>query len=288
MKVAVSLFQKNNSRHLLEYFAWYHMLGVDTFLVFDHHSTDKSIDLIQKLANYYDIRLMKIGGYNAGIRYWDYIFQYRSSGEFDWIISADADEFYVPTEHYSIKEFLAPYMSYKISCLGVYWLMFGNNGNINWEPGLVTECYTRRAPLKHLLNHHMKSILRCGDSGGNVWFRQDGHCLGTEFGTYDTDGRLITTGLNRNSEITHSKIRINHYWAKSLEFFKNVKQVVGQQSDRLPGSDFFHYPSEYWYHQNFNDEKDTLAWDRFGDRLKISYENMRNQIGMKAKIGYDY
>lgn len=279
MKIAVSLIQRNNSRHLIEWFAWYHMLGVDTFLVYDHMSTDSSFDIIKKLSKFYDIRPMQVIGNDAGNRYWEYVFQHRASGEFDWIISADADEFYVPIQHHNIKDFLVNYMNLRLSCLGIYWTMFGNNGHISWEPSLVTECFTKRAPLNHKLNHHIKSILRGGPNAGNIWVRKDGHCLGTEYGTYDVEGRLITQGLNYPcNAISHDKLRIHHYYSKSWEFFKTVKQVVGQQADRKPTDPGAYITDEFWHQQNLNNEEDTVAWDRFGDRLKVVYNTMKGQI----------
>ncbi len=279
MKIAACLFQRNNSRHLLEWFAWYRMIGVDTVLVYDHMSTDNSFELIQKLSKFYDIRPMQITGHYAANKYWEYIFQHRTSGEFDWIMSTDADEIYVPMQHDNIKDFLANYMDKRLSCLGIYWTMFGNNGHIDWEPGFVTECFTRRGPLNHRLNHHIKPIIRCGPAGGNIWYRNDGHCLVTEYGTYDVDGRLITQGLNYPAEaISHDKLRIHHYYSKSWEYFKTVKQVVGQNADRPPNSPGSFIPDEFWHQQNLNDEYDDVAWVRFGERLKQTYSIMKEQI----------
>ncbi len=278
MKIAVCLFQRNNSRHLLEWFAWYHMLGVDTFLVFDHMSTDGSYELVQKLSKFYDIRAIQIPGRNAGNEYWEHVFQYRNSGEFDWIISADADEFYVPTNNLNLKDILVNYMDKKLSCLGIYWAMYGHNGHIKWEPGLVTECYTKRAHLNQKTCHHIKSILRGGPAGGNIWYRSDGHCLITEYGTYDLFGRPIYQGLNYPGAITHDVLRINHYWAKSLEFFHTVKKVVGQRADRPEGSPGEEITEDFWWHQNFNDVEDDLAWSSFGSQLKECYNIMKEQI----------
>jgi hypothetical protein len=278
MKIAVSLFQRNNSRHLIEYFAWYKMLGVDTYLVYDHMSTDNSYEIIKKLSKFHDIRHLQIPGRNAGNEYWGHMFNHRSSGEFDWIVSADADEFYLPIDHDNLKDVLLPYMDKKLSCLGIYWAMYGNNGHLNWEPGLVTECFTRRAHLNNKLCYHIKSILRGGPEGGNIWYRNDGHRLITEHGTYDVYGRPIFNGLNYPGTITHDILRINHYWAKSLEFFKTVKQVVGQRSDRPAGAPGEEITEEFWWSQNFNDVEDDLAYSKFNKDLKYWYNIMKEQV----------
>lgn len=280
MQIAASLFQRNNSRHLLEWFAWYHTLGVDTFLVYDHMSDDNSYDIIKKLSNFYDVRHRQIAGYSAGIECWDYTFEYRATGEFDWIIVADADEFYYPTDDDNLKDVLSRYLDKKLSCLGIYWVMYGNNDHIDWEPGLVVECFTKRNELNHALNHHIKPILRGGSAGGNIWKRNDGHCLITEYGTYDVLNRLVSKGFNYPAENLHEILRINHYWAKSLEFFRTVKQPNGQRSDRPESDPGTNITEEFWWKQNFNDVTDTSAWDRFGASLKENYEIMRAQIGV--------
>lgn len=281
MKIAVSLFQRNNYRHLLEWFAWYHVLGVDTFIVYDHMSTDASYDIITKLSKFYDIRHRQIAGNFAGIECWNYTFDYRKSGEFDWIAIADCDEFYMPINDTSLKDVLEKYMDKRLSCLGIYWAMFGSNGHLDWEPGLVTECFTRRGHLNHKLNHHIKPILRGGSAGGNIWHRNNGHCLITEYGTYDVYGRLVTQGLNYPGNITHDVLRLHHYWAKSREYFRTVKQPVGQRSDRPVGDPGENITEDFWWSQNLNDVEDSSAWDKFGVKLQERYNIMKEQINEK-------
>lgn len=280
MKIATLLVTRNNSRHLLEWFAWYHMLGVDSFVVCDHGSWDNSYDIIKRLSNHYDIRHQQTFGNFGGFPAWENFMKVRASGEFDWLVHADTDEFYFPVQDNNLKDVLIRYQDMRLSSLGVYWVMYGNNGHIDWEPGLVTECFTRRGPMNHRLNHHIKSIFRGGDAGGKIWDRRDGHCLGTEFGTYDTQGRLINRGLNYPGEITHDVLRINHYWAKSLEYFRTVKQPTGQRSDRSEDDPGVHITEEFWWSQNLNDEEDTSAWDKFGVKLKERYNIMKEQIGL--------
>lgn len=282
MRIATMLCQRNNSRHLLEYFAWYKLMGVDTFIVYDHMSSDNSWEIIQKVAKHYDIRCWQASGRNATREsFWHTIHNFRNSGEFDWIISADADEIYLPTHKNNIKEVLVDYMDKQLTCLGIYWLMFGNNGHLQWEPGLVTECYTRRSPLKHRLNHHVKPIIRCGPQGGEIYDWKDGHVYHSQYGTYDLDGNLVPTGLNYPANsITHEGLRINHYWNKSWEYFKTVKQVNGYKSDRPEGFSGENLEESFWHSQNFNDEEDTLIWDRFGKSLKKQYNIMAEQINL--------
>lgn len=282
MKIATMLCQRNNARHLVEYFAWYRLMGVDTFIVYDHMSTDNSWELIQKMSKYYDIRCWQVPGRNATRdSFWHTVQNFRNSGEFDWILSADADEFYLPTHKNNIKEVLEGYMDKRLTCLGIYWLMFGNNGHIDWEPGLVTECYTKRSPLKHQLNHHVKPIIRCGPEAGEIYDWGDGHVYHSQYGTFDLDGIQVPTGLNYPADsITHEGLRINHYWTKSWEYFKTVKQVNGYKSDRPEGFSGENIEDSFWHSQNFNDEEDTLIWDKFGKALKEKYNIMSAQLSL--------
>lgn len=283
-KLAVSSIQRNHSRHLLEWLAWYQIMGVDKFYIYDHMSTDDTFEIWQKLSRHFDITLHQVSGHSAGPYYLNhYIANYRMNNQQDWIIQADADEFYVPTDHDNLVAALDTFRDKKLSCLGIYWVMFGSNGQIEWEPGLVVETYVRRGPMKHFLNHHIKSIVRCGPEGGQTMYSAGHHMMSTEFGTYDTQGRLITQPLNYPGEITHDCIRLHHYYNKSLEYFRTVKQVVGQRADRPPGADGSEISEEFWRSQDLNDEYDDSAWVKFGKPLKEQYNYLRNLIGYEQR-----
>lgn len=277
MKIALASFQKNHSRHLLEWFAWYRIMGVETFYIYDHGSTDNTQEIWLKLSQHYNIKFHELLGNDAGPKFVQhYLANYNSSDYQDWIIQADADEFYYPVEDDSIYNVLEKMMSRQMGCLGVYWTMFGSNGQIEWEKGLVSETYTRRGYLNHKLNHHIKSIVRC--NGGKVLHSGNHHLHIAEYGTFDVEGRPIYQPLNYPGKITHNILRINHYYNKSFEYFKTVKQVVGQKADRPDNAPGVEITEEFWRSQDLNDVKDDTIWIRFGEKLKNEYNNLRKFI----------
>lgn len=277
MKLSVASLQKNNSRHMLEWFAWYRIMGVETFYIYDHGSTDNSAEMYEKLAKHLDIKYHLLLGNDAAPRFTHhYLTTYNSPTLQDWIIQADSDEFYYPVEKESIHAVLESMMTRQIGCLGVYWVMFGSNGQIDWEKGLVAETYVRRSPLNHRLNHHIKSIVRC--NGGIVHSTGNHHIHSSQYGTFDVEGRAIHQPFNYPGEITHDVLRINHYYNKSLEYFKTVKQVVGQRADRADNAPGAHISEEFWRSQDLNDEYDDSIWVRFGDKLQAEYDNLRKLI----------
>jgi Glycosyl transferase family 2 len=149
-RLAVATFQKNNSRHLLEWFAWYTLMGVKRFYVYDHMSTDHSVKLWNRLANEFDIVTHSLYGPFSGNSFCNhYLSNYRSDADHDFIIQADGDEFYYPTDTPSLRHALASriHKEWLFSGLGIYWTMFGSNNQIEWEKGLVTQTYNRRAKL---------------------------------------------------------------------------------------------------------------------------------------------
>lgn len=277
MKIALASFQKNHSRHLLEWFAWYRIMGVDKFYIYDHGSTDETGEMWLRLADHYDIKFHELLGNDAGPKFVQhYLSTYNSPNLQDWIIQADADEFYYPVEDESIHAVLEKMMTRQIGCLGVYWTMFGSNGQVEWEKGLVTQTYTRRGYLNHKLNHHIKSIVRCND--GTVIPSGNHHIHNASYGTFDVEGRPIHQPLNYPGQNTHNILRINHYYNKSFEYFRTVKQVVGQKADRADNAPGAEITEEFWRSQDLNDVKDDSIWLRFGDKLKTEYENLRNLI----------
>ena len=142
----------------------------------------------------------------------------------------------------------------------------------------VLPSYTKRAPIGHILNHHMKPIVR--GRGRDEVHTTNPHVFTTSHGTQDMEGRLIPphAGHNIHGESCHNVMRINHYWAKSWEYFKTKKQVRGSTADRPPGAPGADIPDDFWHQQNFNDEDDTMMVDRFWPRVQEQIKQLKEKI----------
>jgi hypothetical protein len=73
-------------------------------------------------------------------------------------------------------------------------------------------------------------------------------------------------------------MRINHYWAKSYEWFKTVKQVRGYTADRPPEDPTSVVTEEFWQSQNLGGEYDNELWERFGDAVTAKMAEIQKYL----------
>ena len=120
--------------------------------------------------------------------------------------------------------------------LAVNWCIFGSSGHITKPEGGVLENYTMRAEDDFPANQHIKTI--CDPT--KVFFY--GH---VHFPTYrrgfhnlDEDGRIVRGPITE--QVHFSKIRVNHYFSKSLEEYqeKRIRGMADHLSGMRPMSDF--------------------------------------------------
>lgn len=229
MKLAVCLIVKNEERDILEWIAYYNLLGFDCQIIFDNKSSDKTPELIKNVSDKIDIRYNyfpheKHNCQNAA--YEEAIRQYGS--EFDWIAFFDSDEFFSIGDGTPLKMWFENFQD--ASAIGVNWAIYGSSGCTDFPSGLVTESFIRRAPQDFGDNKHVKSIVRPD---------RVRHCLNPHaFALHDkwSDGYRDTA--NRKMEwlvipetgsvlpgvsagnADWSTARVNHYFTRSYAHWK--------------------------------------------------------------------
>lgn len=280
MKICVTSGQHNESKYAAEWVAWYLLQGVDKFVVYNHESTDNTREVYVQLSKHYNIDLYDISGNNCHYPMQQHFLDtYRPN--YDWLLChVDPDEYMWALDGRTIRQVLESYNDTEKSALGVYWTFFGSDGHETDPDEPTIKTYTRRGPLDHMLNHHMKSIVRGNGKGGQI-YATNPHVYSTEFGTVDLEGRPILPhqGLNKDNPNSTNIMRINHYWARSLEWFEKVKVPRGYRWDRPPTDPSSNVSREFWESQNLNDEKDTGIWDLWGDRYLEKLAEVRENLG---------
>jgi len=284
MKLGVASVQRLDHHSFLEWFAYYLINGVDRFIIRNHSMpgdpADPVVHWLERLSAHYDIDRADCSGYNT----YPAVQQAIMDGprqDLDWLIWADGDEFHLPLVKPTIKETLALYNDVPCSALGVYWVNFGSNGH-QTEPELITQGFTKRSRFTEPVNYHMKPIVK-GRHAGQVVVTNP-HVYTTEFGTIDLTGKIIPThcGLNRQENgcpgiPCHGIMRINHYQCRSWQYFRDVKQKRGP-GDRPPEAAGGTIGDAWWDMNDFNDEEDTVLWDKFGAKLVEQIAILKEQI----------
>ncbi len=206
--LSIVAIYRDEAVYLAEWLEFHRLVGVDRFFLYDNFSVD---DHREVLAPYVEEGIValhdwpvfpgQVPAYNDALK--------RHGGESRWIAFIDIDEFLFSPTGRPLPEVLAEYEQWP----GVLanWAMFGSSGHMTKPPGLVTENYLRRSDDEDA-RRMAKSIVdpsrveRCGDP--HFFLYKEGSAV-------DELGAPVPYG--RTKPATWEKLRLNHYWTRSLE-----------------------------------------------------------------------
>ena len=196
-----------DERYLEEFIMYYHILGVEHFYIYDNES---KISIIERLNNDYFKNLCTIINFPGKVQqlnaYNNYLVNYGMDTK--WVIIIDGDEFILPKNHFSLREFLKEYDNYH--AIGINWVMFGTSFHDKIQKGFIIDNY-RYCDDKQ--NKHIKTICK---PEFVLKIENPHYVLLTNGNKYvDPHKRIISGPFNENNSI--DIIQINHYWGKSLE-----------------------------------------------------------------------
>jgi len=115
---------KGERPYILEWVAYYRILGFDRIVIYSNDSSDDSDQILAKLASLGVIRYV---AWPSGARASPQLDAYADAVarcDTDWILFVDADEFLLLHEHRSVSEFLAAFPP-DVSGIAVNWRLSG-------------------------------------------------------------------------------------------------------------------------------------------------------------------
>lgn len=231
--MAICLIFKNEARYLREYIEFHRLTGIDHFFLYDNNSTDEGPAILEPYIREgivtYHPWPQPVGQFPA---YTHCITHHAETAE--WIAFIDIDEFlFAPGGDLATR--LAEYDRPAIGGVGVNYVNFGTSGHVVPPKGLVIENYLRRAhhettldlpaglKAPHLdprdlrnyypLNARIKSIVRP---------KRVIKFLNPHYPVYKPGFFAVTENFERVEgamvpRTSVNKIRLNHYWTKSVE-----------------------------------------------------------------------
>jgi hypothetical protein len=275
--IGIISIQCNRAPWISEWVLFHAQLGVKSFYIGLHKTTDESFSVLASLAKRIDIKVFfvpEVTKKAPQLDFYQYIFD-RYLSEVDWMAVIDGDEFLFPANGDNLNEVLINFNSKEWSALAVYWRCFGSSNHIEEPDGLIIENYTLRPPDDFPPNQHVKSIINTRYAKN---IKASGsHVFTTELGTYDEQERLINHG---HSEFfpSYQTLIINHYVCQSYEYFSNVKKKKDAMAN-IPEQK----SEDWWNGHNRNDLRcDEIK--RFIPKLKqaINEESQeKNLPGLK-------
>lgn len=232
MNLYIAAIVKDEFAGLLEWIAYHRVLGVKGFVIADNGSRDGTRELLSSLERLGIVTVIDqpdVDNQKPQLPAYERILR-SCVREIDLLAFIDADEFLLPlSSDLNLVDYLSSHFNDEsVSAIALNWSNFGSNGELFAEEGLVTERFTKRAPIKFNVHHNFKSVVK----PERVNHFNNPHHADLRFGRYiDASGNDLVLhpkhGNGVSAEVLWNGVRVNHYAVKSLEEFLLGKHLRG-------------------------------------------------------------
>lgn len=232
--LAVCVVFRNEGPFLDEWLRFHAGIGVEHFYLYNNVSTDRFRPVLDPWVAAGRVTLHRYVEQGEQLRAYLHCLQ-EHGADSRWLAFIYLDEFLYAPGSAGLPEALAGLERHP--GIGVNWTMFGSNGHVERPTGFVTLSYTRRAeygfvvPDPHYLrpggdpariaDHfpfccHVKSVV---DPARTVQpLSPHSFLYADDAPAVDENARPLPASFRSalSSEVSGSRLRINHYWSRSL------------------------------------------------------------------------
>ena len=249
---------KNEGPYLLEWVAYHRAIGFDNILIFQNDSTDYTHEILRVLD---ELGIVSYR-YNKAVRGRHQVRAYKRAARqdsfrnSDWAIALDLDEFLqIHAGDGHLDDLFAALP--EVDEVLLNWRRFGNDGNTQLLPGLVTERFQKAEPDERVTTRltPYKAMFRPTHFHQCGVHRPNGLLVPEEgIRTCNGSGLMLDEFERLRFRATDPAGRrlaqINHYIVRdAASFVLKSDRGSAHQADR--GID-----KMYWKRRNFNDERD--------------------------------
>ncbi|GHU86894.1 hypothetical protein AGMMS49941_09590 [Deferribacterales bacterium] len=220
--MSVVAIVKNETAYIAEWLEYHLLVGVEKFYIYDNNSTDNLKEYLEPyikagIVEYIPYPHSQAGGAAQKNAYNDAVsrFKYNSF----WLAFIDLDEFLVPVQTETVSDFLREFED--VPSVYVNWLVYGDSGHKTKPNGLVIEHFRQHSETDFVDNFQIKTI-----ANPRYVFMEDIHVShswhanpNTAFDTHHNIKKTVA-GSYKSDVVLQDKLRLNHYWGKSLEEFQ--------------------------------------------------------------------
>jgi len=216
-----AMFQQEG-RFLKEWIEYHKLMGVEHFYLYNNGSTDDYLSVLEPYIESGEVELFwwpsnpeedwtpyQKGAIQDAVQ--------RASSSSFWLAILDIDEFIVPTQHDSVKDFLEEQEN-RYKQILMMWRCFGTN-HVERIPDdrLLIETLTKRSEFVPGKTWHHKAIVK----PRLVKYANIHNCaMKGEPSELD-----MTTAIEE-----YPPLILHHYWTRDIEFLKTIKQ---ERQERL-------------------------------------------------------
>jgi hypothetical protein len=270
--VTVCGIVRDEGPYLLEWIAWYKLLGCERVVIYDNDSQDDTNRLLPALHQAGEI-VLRAWPNRAGQQpqlpaYRDAIA--RCSTE--WIAFLDADEFLVAHSAPHLPDLLEP-LPDDCSAIAFNQRFFGSSGQQHFDDRLVTERFVRSSAQDHPLNAWIKTVARTGRIRDII----NPHSCELSSGYYAEPGgrRCVVQDQSFAPVISLNAGQYNHYILKSREEYlkKRARGRADTAADDPARLD--KYTDEFFTLHDENGYEDGSA-ARKASLVRAERERLRN------------
>jgi hypothetical protein len=251
---SVCAIVKDEREYLVEWVAYYRLLGFDRIIVYSNDCSDGSdalLDAMQGLGLVIHRPWPSRPGEAPQLTaYADAV----ARSETRWLLFADADEFLNLMSDLCVRDFLGRYAD-DVGAIAINWRLFGSCGAEIASPAPVLKRFNRAAPLDHHLNYHIKTMAVAAD----VAFA-DVHHVALRSGRYvNPNGRDVVFRRPGFSTPAPRTARINHYIVKSrAEYARKRTRGIASVAPEDPAKASSRTDDFFDYHDRNEEEDRTI------------------------------
>lgn len=214
--ISLCLIFKDESNFLREWIEYHKLIGVDHFYLYNNDSKDNYKEVLKTYIEQDIVTLIDFPGNYRQLEAYNHCYE-NFKDKSQWLAFIDADEFINIKNYNNIQDLLLKFKA--DPTLYLQWRMFGTSGHMKENSSkLVIESYTQCwnclcTTGKCFINNRFKKF--------NIGIHR--HFI--KFMGIRMPGRSINRSLTYNNTILYKNNidkegYLNHYWSKSLEFYK--------------------------------------------------------------------
>lgn len=236
--LCVAAIMRNEGPYLAEWIDFHQLCGVERFILYDNESTDDTARILQPYLARGVVTLVPWPHYNARSRRPELQFEAYAHaltlmrGQTRWLAFIDLDEFLFSPTGSDLPTVLHDYQD--LPAVVAFWATFASSGHVMPPAAGLVDSYTQRQPHgvfkpETFWTFYFKSIVQPHRARGvinpHVFVTDENLIRGWTEAREPVDETFTLERQNLTSLLSCDRLRINHYYTKSLEEYRRRRET---------------------------------------------------------------